>query len=105
MISYKTTVGLYPLCKKINDFDYFPSHLLADNSDPITKDLKKTFQDISIVSKFTNYYGCSILDINKNLGKLLFIRSSRTCDQMIYLKFFKKRNNLRQNKSKQSFPF
>ncbi len=32
------------LCKKYNDFEYFPYHLLADNSDPIIKGFRKHFK-------------------------------------------------------------
>jgi hypothetical protein len=52
MISYKenhkdfrfTLRTISVLCKKINDSDYFPSHLLADYSGPITKGLRKYFR-------------------------------------------------------------
>jgi hypothetical protein len=50
MISYKenhkdfrfTFRTISVLCEKINDSDYFPSHLFADYSGPITKGLENT---------------------------------------------------------------
>jgi hypothetical protein len=41
MIIYKENHKDLMLCDKINDSDYFPSHLFADYSRPITKGLRK----------------------------------------------------------------
>ena len=54
MISYKenhkdfrfTFRTISILCEKLNDSDYFPSHLFADYSGPITKGLRKYFKSL-----------------------------------------------------------
>ncbi len=51
-ISYKENHKSFSVfLSKINDSSYFPSHLLADHPDLITKGLKKTLQVITDVRR------------------------------------------------------
>ena len=43
--AFKTLANL---CRKINGYDYFPSHLLADNCDAIIKVFRKQFGSLPV---------------------------------------------------------